>query len=174
MRKKLVVLGFVLKKEKLKEKDIILSLFTYEFGKLLIFAKGALKLTSRRLSHLDTGNLIKAWVIQKDDLFYLSETKLISGFLSIKKNYKKIQKFFLILKAVNKVVLEKQQETEIFSLLLESIKKINEEKFREEEFFKQLSDLANIEIDEIKYHLEVLRVPMDHYGCVIAALVYLL
>jgi len=39
---------------------------------------------------------------------------------------------------------------------------------------KEMAKIREIEIDNIKYRTEVLRVPMDNYGCVIASLVYAL
>jgi len=38
----------------------------------------------------------------------------------------------------------------------------------------EMAKIREIEINGIKYRMEVLRVPMDNYGCAIAALVYLL
>jgi arginine decarboxylase len=37
----------------------------------------------------------------------------------------------------------------------------------------EMAKIREIEIEEIQYRTEVLRVPMDAYGCVIAALVYI-
>ena len=37
---------------------------------------------------------------------------------------------------------------------------------------KEMANVRGVEIGEIKYRMEVLRVPMDHYGCVLAALVF--
>jgi arginine decarboxylase len=37
---------------------------------------------------------------------------------------------------------------------------------------KEMAKIRDIEIDKISYRIEVLRVPMDHYGCVISALVF--
>ena len=37
---------------------------------------------------------------------------------------------------------------------------------------KEMAEIRGIEIGEIKYRIEVLRVPMDHYGCVLAALIF--
>jgi arginine decarboxylase len=39
---------------------------------------------------------------------------------------------------------------------------------------KEMAKIREIEIDKISYRTEVLRVPMDNYGCVIATLVYTL
>ncbi len=38
---------------------------------------------------------------------------------------------------------------------------------------REMAKIRGFEITEIKYRMEVLRVPMDNYGCVIAALVYI-
>jgi hypothetical protein len=37
---------------------------------------------------------------------------------------------------------------------------------------KEMAEIRGIEIEGIKFRIEVLRVPMDNYGCVIATLVY--
>jgi len=39
---------------------------------------------------------------------------------------------------------------------------------------KEMAEIRNVEIGKIRYRIEILRVPMDHYGCVLAALVYCL
>ena len=38
---------------------------------------------------------------------------------------------------------------------------------------REMAKIREIELNEIKYRTEVLRVPMDSYGCVLAALVFL-
>ncbi|MDH5783929.1 MAG: pyruvoyl-dependent arginine decarboxylase [Candidatus Bathyarchaeota archaeon] len=37
---------------------------------------------------------------------------------------------------------------------------------------KEMAKIRGIQIDKINYRIEALRVPMDNYGCVISALVY--
>jgi len=37
---------------------------------------------------------------------------------------------------------------------------------------KEMAKIRGIQIDKINYRMEALRVPMDNYGCVISALVY--
>jgi len=37
---------------------------------------------------------------------------------------------------------------------------------------REMAKIRGIEIDEIHYRIEAMRVPMDHYGCVIAVLVF--
>ncbi|HDI07439.1 MAG TPA: pyruvoyl-dependent arginine decarboxylase [Candidatus Bathyarchaeota archaeon] len=37
---------------------------------------------------------------------------------------------------------------------------------------REMAEIRQIEIGKIRYRIEVLRVPMDNYGCVLAALIY--
>ena len=39
---------------------------------------------------------------------------------------------------------------------------------------KEMAKIRDIKLNGINYKIEVLRVPMDNYGCVVSALVYLL
>ncbi|PIP63744.1 hypothetical protein COW97_01050, partial [Candidatus Roizmanbacteria bacterium CG22_combo_CG10-13_8_21_14_all_34_12] len=48
----------VLKKKDLLNKDVLISVFSQDLGRLTLFAKGIKKITSRRSPHLQTGNLV--------------------------------------------------------------------------------------------------------------------
>jgi arginine decarboxylase len=37
---------------------------------------------------------------------------------------------------------------------------------------KEMSDIRNVEFDEVRYAIEELKIPMDNYGCCVAALVF--
>ncbi|MEK7109728.1 MAG: DNA repair protein RecO, partial [Patescibacteria group bacterium] len=65
--------AIVLKKKDLLNKDVLISLFTQDLGRLTIFAKGVKKITSRRSPHLQTGNLINVLISHKNDHYYLQE-----------------------------------------------------------------------------------------------------
>ncbi len=108
--------GWVLKKKSLSNQDKVITLFTHEFGKIVVFAKGVKKITSRRLPHLETGNLIKALVNQKDHRFYLNQTTLRSGFTSIKDNEIKTSFLYFFLFILERLLPENQPEPEIYNL----------------------------------------------------------
>lgn len=111
MRKKIVVEAFVLRKKSLLNKDILVTFFTRERGKLTVIAKGARKITSRRLSYLDTGNLVEAVLTSdKRNFFYLASINLISGFLMIKRRKEKYNSFYRSLYLIDKLIPEGQVE----------------------------------------------------------------
>jgi hypothetical protein len=94
--------ALLLNKKSLLEKNILLTFLTKDLGKIKVFAFGAKKITSRRLSYFQTGNLLKIIVEKKDDRFYLKEVSLISGFLSIKEDQKKWPAFYFYLYILGK------------------------------------------------------------------------
>lgn len=109
--------GLVLRKRSLPNQDLILDLFSKEKGKLIVFAKGIKKITSRRLPHTQTGNLINTVIYNKDDRFYLQETVLVSGFSEIKKNQQKMDDLYFILFVVDRLAPENQKEPLLYNVL---------------------------------------------------------
>src|SRR3989338_6001270 len=69
--------AFILKKKNLPTKDSIINIFSKDHGKLSVFAKGVRTFTSRRLPHLQTGNLVTATLAKSKERYYLQETVLL-------------------------------------------------------------------------------------------------
>lgn len=118
--------GIILKKKSLLNKDYLVTIFTSDQGKIKVFAKGAKKITSRRLSHLQTGNLIKAIINRKDDRLYLQETKFISGFSKIKNDKNKVKDLYLFLFIVDRLLAEGQKDYSVYQLLLKFLVNLSE------------------------------------------------
>ncbi|MFA5769892.1 MAG: DNA repair protein RecO [Patescibacteria group bacterium] len=106
----------VLRKKDLLNRDVLISLFTEDLGRLTIFAKGVKKITSRRSPHLQTGNLINVLVSHKNDHYYLQESQLISGFSELKKEEKKVSQLYSFLFVLDRLLPEQQKETKIYNL----------------------------------------------------------
>lgn len=121
MKQILKLTGFVLKKKILLKNDYLVKIFTKEKGKISVFAKGVRKITSRRLSHLQTGNLIKTIIYKKNNFFYLKETDLISGFISIKNDKIKRKKFQYLFYLIEKILPEEQKNISLYKLLIKNI-----------------------------------------------------
>lgn len=100
----------------LPNRDQILIFLTPALGKIKVFAKGIKKITSRRLSHLDTGNLLNILLTKKNENLYLQQTELISGFSELKRNMKKISYLYFFLFIINKILPDNQTETEVYQL----------------------------------------------------------
>ena len=86
--------AIVLRKKDLLNRDVLISFFSQNLGRLTVFAKGIKKITSRRSPHLQTGNLINVLLSHKSDRFYLQESQLISGFSELKKDEGKVRQLY--------------------------------------------------------------------------------
>jgi len=101
--------ALVLKKINLPNSDQILTVFSLELGKLRLYAKGIKKITSKRLSHVQTGNLVNISCRRHHQFYYLQETGLISSFSRIKKDQNKIDALYLLLFILDRILPEEQK-----------------------------------------------------------------
>lgn len=109
--------GIVLKKRNLPTQDMIVTIFTQEMGKLRILAKGVKKISSRRLPHLQTGNIINSVIYNSDKKSYLQETSLVSGLSQIKSHSTKMSFIYFYFHLLDRLLPENQQESEIYSVV---------------------------------------------------------
>ncbi|PIS15859.1 DNA repair protein RecO [Candidatus Roizmanbacteria bacterium CG09_land_8_20_14_0_10_41_9] len=108
--------AIVLRKRTLLNKDVLLTFFSSEFGKIQVIAKGIKKITSRRSSHMQTANLVQILVQNKDERFFLQETSLTSAFSQIKNNDQKIQVLYFFLFTLERILPENQNESDVYKL----------------------------------------------------------
>jgi len=116
-------------KKTLLNKNILLTLFTKDLGKIKVFAFGVKKITSRRISYFQTGNFLKIIIEKKDDYFYLKEVSLISGFLSIKDNEKKWSVFYFYLYILEKILPENIKDEKNYKLTLNFLVNLSKKQF---------------------------------------------
>ncbi len=154
--------GIVLKKKGLLNKDDLVTVFTKEQGKIKVFAKGIKKITSRRLSHIGTGNLIQTILSTKNDRFYLQETKLISGFTKIKDNQEKVNFLYQFFFVLERLLPENQQELNIYQLTKKFLIKLSSEEFSQMDLTQFINELIrqlgyskrNLSFNELKQTIE--------------------
>lgn len=141
MKRGLKTEGIIFKKNNLLSKDKLVTIFTPDFGKLKVLAKGVKKITSRRLPHLETGNLIKFVAYKKNDIYYLQESSLISGFYKIKNIQKKQGFLYLFFFVMNKILPEGEVEEKVFQLTKLFLTELSEKEFQEKNLQKYLNTL---------------------------------
>ena len=121
-------LALVVNKKTTKEQDISVTLLTPALGKILVLAKGAKNIKSRRMGALELGNLIKTSLYQKDGHYWLSEAQTSVSFLQQPKSLTQINLLFYFLEIINRLIAENQNQSEIFSISLDLIEAINHNK----------------------------------------------
>lgn len=117
--------GIVLAKKNLLKDDKLITLFSRKRGKITLIGKGIRKITSRRLSHLETGNFIKFSFFQKNEFAYLHDTELILSYSKIRESSFKIYNLYLILFFLKELLPENEKEPLIFNKTLKILEKLN-------------------------------------------------
>jgi DNA repair protein RecO len=109
--------GIILVKRKILHSDLIIVILTKHFGKVALMAKGVQKITSKRISAIQTGNIVRVLFSQKQDsLRYLSSVELISHLSPIKKDLTKLQYLYTLLFMFERLVPDGQKDENIYNL----------------------------------------------------------
>lgn len=119
-------LGIILKRTNYKDADRILTLYTNNFGKIDVLAKGIRKITSKRKSLLEPMNIIKFNMYKKYALPILTQTELIESFPKIKSNYEKINSAYFILEVFEKIVPEEEIDKTLLKFLAKTLQALSQ------------------------------------------------
>jgi len=136
--------AIVLKKKNLLGKDNVISLFTEAQGKLSVFAKGIKKITSKRLSDSETGNLIKVIIYRSHDRFYLQDTRLISLFSQIKKSRQKVSYLYFFLYLLDRLLPENQKEEAAYLSTKKFLIMLSKKNLSEEDLIHHINILLGL------------------------------
>ncbi len=109
--------GIILVKRKILHSDVLIIILTHHFGKIALLAKGVQKITSKRISALQTGNIVRVLFSEKhDSLRYLSSVELISHLSPIKKDLTKLQHLFILLYMFERLLPDSQKDPSVYVL----------------------------------------------------------
>lgn len=118
--------ALVLRKYSLPNEDRIITLFTKDRGKMSVVAKGIKKITSRRLPHMETANLVRATLSQTRDRFYLQDSTLLSGFTALKTASRKIDLMYFYFFILEYILPPEQPESHIYTSTLHFMVQLSE------------------------------------------------
>lgn len=146
--------AIVLRKKSLPTKDKLVILFTKEHGKVLTIAKGIKKITSRRLPHVETANLIDVILYRRGDYHYFQESRLISGFTKIKQEQSKIKAMYSYFFVLERMLPENQPETALFSMTVKFLIHLSGKRI-----FSELD--VEEHLNQVLLHLGYLKHPLS-------------
>lgn len=114
--------AIILKIEKITEKDLLYTLFSYDFWKIR-----ANKKFSKKEKNLDLGYIINFEIITKENvsIHKIKNIKIKSEFFLENKTFSEINIFLEILSLIYKEIMDWIQNKEIFSVIEEINKKEN-------------------------------------------------
>ena len=109
----------VLKKKEMKEADLLVTLFSKDYGKIMATAYGIRKSKKRNTVSLNPLNEIEITLFQKNNYYIIKDIEIIKNFKNILKNIEKLEISLYILDSVDKIYYMTEENGDFFDKLVE-------------------------------------------------------
>ncbi len=109
----------VLKKKEMKEADLLVTLFSKDYGKIMATAYGIRKSKKRNTVSLNSLNEIEITLFQKNNYYIIKDIEIIKNFKNILKNIEKLEISLYILDSVDKIYYMTEENGDFFDKLVE-------------------------------------------------------
>jgi DNA repair protein RecO (recombination protein O) len=120
--------GVVLARRNFSEADRILIIFSKDFGKLSLLAKGVRKLKSRKRGAIEVFSRIKFQGVETHGIDLITEAEVVDSFPKLRIDLKKAAVSYNLMEAVGKLTQEGEKHLDVYNLLIESLSEIEKEK----------------------------------------------
>lgn len=119
--------GIVLSRKNYGEADRILSVFSKDFGKLSLLAKGIRKIKSKKRGHLEIFSKIKFSAINGKGMDIMTEAQTLDDYSGIRANLNKISLGYYFCEVVNKITHEDGHMSSVYSILSYYLQQLQQE-----------------------------------------------
>jgi len=117
--------GIVIRRKNFGEADRILTLFTKNYGKIKILAKGVRRITSRRGPNIELFNQVEISVHQGKTFDLLTEAQVLNTFSHLRKNLDLVGLAFHVCEIVDGLCPEHQSHSKIYDLMLNVLNQLD-------------------------------------------------
>ena len=120
--------GIVLASKRFSEGDRILVIFSKDYGKLSVIAKGVRKPKSKKRGSLEVFSHINFSAARTKSLDIITEVQIINLYKSIRENLKKTTVAYFFVETLGRLTREEEKNEEAFELTLSYFEKLKSEK----------------------------------------------
>lgn len=120
--------GIVLKRRNIGEADRMITIFTKEYGKLRLIAKGIRKTASRRAPHLEVFTRVTILIYSGKSMESISEVSPIAMYEGIRKDLQRVSLAYYLCDLVDSLLPEKQEHADVFTLMSEALTELETNK----------------------------------------------
>jgi DNA repair protein RecO len=117
--------AIILSRKNFGESDKILSIFSRQYGKKIILAKGIRKINSRRAAHLELFTQISAVIYKGKTMDLITEVVALNIFPNIRKSLERITIACIAMELINSMTAENQEAKNIYYLLFNFLNRLN-------------------------------------------------
>ncbi len=123
----MVTTAIVIHSRPILEHDVLVELFSNDYGKMRVFAKYAQSKKPRFGGMFNTFNIINASIVVRGSAMHIQSAKLIHGFNHLKQSYQKMHMAYDFLKVVQSTAQMQQESQALFDALVESLNDIEKD-----------------------------------------------
>ena len=109
----------VLKKKEMKEADLLVTLFSKEYGKIMATAYGIRKSRKRNVVSLNPLNEVEITLSQKNNFYVVQDVEILKNFKNILKNIEKLEISLYVLDSIDKIYYMTEENGDFFDKLVE-------------------------------------------------------
>ena len=153
----------VLKKKEMKEADLLVTLFSKEYGKIMATAYGIRKSRKRNVVSLNPLNEVEITLSQKNNFYVVQDVEILKNFKNILKNIEKLEISLYVLDSIDKIYYITDENGDFFDKLLEILSFIDILPYmkRGYKYYVVLSFLRRIMIEQGIYHSDEIAKILD-------------
>lgn len=119
--------GVILKRTNIRDSDKLLTLFTRQYGKITLLAKGLRKSSSRRVGVLELFNRIQAFAVPgKNQLDIITEVILIDGYPHWRHQLGRITLAYQLCETIDKLTADHQPHPRLYATLTKYMRSISQ------------------------------------------------
>ena len=110
--------GIVLSRKNYGEADRILDVFSKNYGKLKLLAKGVRQPRSKKRGALEVFSHIKFSARKGRGIDVMTEAEVVNSYAKIRKDLRKTSVAYFFIEAVGRLIREGEKEIDVFKLLI--------------------------------------------------------
>ncbi len=145
--------AIILKTADLGEADRLLTIYSKEFGKIRVIARGVKKVSSKLRYHLEPLSYSQFILVEGKQNKIVKDSILMNQFLSIKKDLNKVKTAYKIVDLIDQLIVGEEKDDNIWELILQVFKIISKKEENPqivEEFRNSLLKLLGYDPKHVK------------------------
>jgi DNA repair protein RecO (recombination protein O) len=116
--------AIILRRQDFKEYDRLVTLFTPEYGKFTVVAKGVRRPTGRNTGHVELFTCTRMLIARGRDLGVLNQSEMTDSFLTIREDLERAAYAHHVVELLDRFTEPEEAHPELYGLLLDTIARI--------------------------------------------------
>jgi DNA repair protein RecO (recombination protein O) len=116
----------IIRRSDFGEADRLLTLWTRNYGKRRVIAKGARKTTSRRAGHVELFNRAELQLAVGRNLDVVTDAQVIDSYRALREDLPRVSYAYYVAELVDRLTVEDEEHRAVYDLLVRTLAALNE------------------------------------------------